>query len=507
MCEVKKMDTTAKNNKKMKDEERKLNLAKAIANLENTPFEKKELANFRQKLKKLSKAGITKDNLDKIVNNLIMSKSFKGKFLKSNFRRLSRLLAEYGLEVKVKEPQLPRQSESPETYGYRFPHMAVDPEGHWVAQAADIGTRGAYNVEIYELKDQGVSHSHVLNFTIKGDKHFISQNDRIKGLAFNQDGTTLWISAGSRPPQGPFKTWLIKFDTGDWSYEIFGPIQPYHYFDGFYSRAHFNNLCTITEDGREKILAPVPSYSRVLGLFDPADPTGYDPWLIEAQPDGRPNFFIRFTDSAIVNNRIYAAGWAENAATDGIANPRAAMVVINKNSHSVEYGPYYVPSMMGRFDYITGKIWPLKIRPDTNGIGAYLIAEKLAPTRIGLDHPDHSGYAYINCQTNEIQVRDKFPHKMSETLLQEIRDVVQFGDNVYVLRFKRDTRYNSINSLIRLDDNLYLTDAINSLPEDWWNRVYAESHPTNNNDVIISAVRTIYHPNLPSGLIALWKAF
>jgi hypothetical protein len=84
---------------------------------------------------------------------------------------------------------------------------------------------------------------------------------------------------------------------------------------------------------------------------------------------------------------------------------------------------------------------------------------------------------------------------------------VQFGGNVYILRFKRDTRYNTITSMIRLDENLYPSDSINSLPEDWWNRVYVEAHPKNPNDVVLSAVRTIYHPNLPSGLIALWKAF
>lgn len=490
-----------------KEEKIKEELSKITLRLEKAGILLKEISNIQPKIKKLCSAGLVKENLNKIIHMLILKDVFRIKFLKTGFRRLPRLLAEFDINVDIKLEQLTRQAESPETYGYRYPHMAVDPGGRWVVQTGDIDPHGKYHLEVFELHDEGVDFHQSVEFSIKGDFPTISSNNRVKGVTFNPDGTSLWVSAGTKPEYGPFKTWLLRFKTNDWTYEVFGPVFPYKYYKDFYSRAHFYNMNVIVLNGLEKIIIPVPSYPRTIAIFDPTKPEEFAPWLIETHVEGHPNFYIRFTDLIVKANWIYAAGWAENASSDGISNPRASMVIINKNTLALEYGPFYIPKMLGYYNHINGAVWGLRQRLNSDESGIFLLAEKLAPEMIGGIIPNHSGFAFINFKTHEVRVRDEYPRETSEYRLREVRDILEFGGIVYTLSFRRDRSYNVWHGLIRLDENLYPTNSIKSVPDDWWNRIYIEPHPLRQQDMILSAVRSIYHPNFPSSLVAIWKAF
>jgi hypothetical protein len=497
-----------KNKEDLKDKgKQQKELANIIDKMEKAGINKKEIENTSSKLKKLLKAGITKEHLNTISHLLIFKSPFRYKFNQTALRRMSRLLAEFGVDITLKLEQPPRNAESPETAGCQFPQMAVDPMGRWVAQAGEMSSHGAYRFEIYELKDDTVFYHHMIEIPIKGDIITTSSYNQVKGLTFNQDGSILWISLGNNPMIGPYKTWLVKINTKDWTHAVYGPVHPYNYLNMVYSHANFFNLKVIKDRNTEKIIAPMLFYQKTIITFDPTKPSEIEPWEINTPIEGLPNFFMRFTDIAISENLLFAAGWAENAETDGITNPRASLIVLNLNNRSIAYGPHYIPEMMGYYDYYHNIIAPLKLRLSKDGISVYLIAEYLTPLQKGGMVPDHTGFAFLNFKTGERWLRDTFPSIAPGLKEQRIRDVLELGTARYLKLYKRDELNNIWHGLIKLDENLNPTEIKKKGPEDWWPQIYAEPHPTRSNDAIMSAVRNIYHPNLPTGIISIWEGF
>ncbi len=493
--------------KEKKEEGIKNELSKIIIKLEKADIKEKDILNIQQKLKRLMKAGIKKENLNTIVHLLIMKIAFRDKFLKHGIRKLPRILAEFGIHLDIKLEQLPRQAESTETFGSQNPLMAVSPIGDWIAQAAEMSTHGNYRIELYRLENEQIAYDRVLEFIIKGDKPTATTNNRIKALCFNNDGSILWVSAGTEPSQGPFKTWLVKYITKTWQYETFGPVFPYNYYETDFSRSHFAPISVIYEDEFEKLITTVPTYPRMLAIFNPSKPNDVDSIVIDKKPENFPNFFIRFVDIKIMGNDLLAAGWAENCYNDGINNPRASLVVVDLTNRSVKFGPFFISEMMGYYDSYKGVVAPLKVRPNSDLSGAYLIAEELAPKLKGGRNPDHSGFAYIEFQSGKIWIRDTFPYETEGIRHQMVRNIFELKGNRYMHYLKRDKAYNTWRGLIRLDDDLNITDLSRAIPEDWWPNCSFKLHPKRPNDFIISAVRVLYHPNFPSGLIALWEAF
>ena len=124
--------------------------------LEQANLPKKEISKMLPKLKKLIKAGISDSNLKRVTQDLILKTSFRHRFLHLNLRKIPRLLAENDINLKITLPQISRQAESSEVFGFQFPHMAIDPSGKWVVQVGSSSPRGEYRLELFEIKNDKI---------------------------------------------------------------------------------------------------------------------------------------------------------------------------------------------------------------------------------------------------------------------------------------------------------------------------------------------------------------
>ena len=409
-------------------------------------------------------------------------------------------------QIKLKFEQFPRQADSPESFGTDPPIIAVDPTGKWVAQAGSVNSDCEYGIEIYELVKDTVTYSQLKKISISGEKLKITGNNKIKGLRFNRDGTTLWVSLGTNPSNGPFKTWIIKFNTKNWNHEIFGPISPYEYLKYTFSKVHFLNFDTYNDNGTEKLIAPSQFNRNALLIFNPEEPNNMEFWELNLRNEENLQIYMRFTDLIIKGDLLYVSGWTEIKDNIVINNPYASLIILDLKKRKLVFGPLIIPEMLGYFNFNDKIIWPLKLRLKMNSTGAYLIAEKLVSRETGGLHPDHSGFAYIEFESKTVKIRDSYPVQTKELRLQEVRDVIELVNGNFILIFKRDLFFNSANEIIKLNEDLHLTQNKKLLPEDWWPHVQIENHPKRLLDIIISAIRNIYHPINPTGQISIWEA-
>lgn len=485
----------------------KNDLEKISKKLEKAEIKQKEIEDIIPKIRKLMRAKVPKEILLKVIHLLIMQTTFRLKFLKSSFRRIPQLLAEFGIEVKVQVQQLAHQAESVETFGAQYPFIAVDPSGKWIAQAAATSTHGKYRIEFYQLKEDEVFYHHALEFSVKGDLFTISTDNQIKGMVFNTDGNILWASVGSKPDTGPFKTYLVKINPNEGVIQSFGPMYAYEYYNSKYSRIHLEKMKIINDNGVEKIISPMILYPRSLVLVECANPANIEVWELHFTLPNFPNFFIRCTDIGTIGNWIYVVGWAENARSSEIPNPVVCVMVLDLSNRSLIYGPYLISEMLGFYDYHTNTSWPLKIRTTLDGTGVYVIAQQLSPTQRGGPTPDHSGFSYIELESGKIWLRDTFPWGSQLIKFQMTIDIIESQNKVYLQLTKRDQAYNYWRGLVRLNDALYPSDQTQTIPDDWWHNFFAELHPKRPKDIIISSVRPVFHPVQPTGLVSIWEAF